>query len=271
MRQSIMQRNTPENSGDMPGMAYYVYGVIENVPVSSICGIDKRHHVFTIPFNGIAAIVSHVSLDEFGEEPLKENLKSLEWVKEKVLGHERVVEEVMRLCTIIPMKFCIIFNNAKRVLGTLEENYNSFTGLLKTYFNKYEWGLKVYCGPMEEAPISAASGREYITLKKRERDMALEHERRVNVSVREIFRKVRGLAEDVRINRVAPREFLPERDKTQVLNASLLVENANTEELSRVVENLGGMYKKDGLLLELAGPMAVYSFVANGRKDEDNK
>lgn len=227
--------------------AYYLYGIIKDEPIGKIS------------YKGISAIVDEVSLDEFGEEPLKKNLESLDWVKDKVFNHEKVIENIMKKTTIIPMKFCTIFNTRERILGLLKEKYDYFNELLERFAGKHEWGVKVYSDirPKVEAK-SPSSGREYLALKKMEEEKIQESEREINVYVEEVFKKIRALSVDFRINRPTPKELLPDSEKEQVLNVSFLVSDSNSSELISTAKGLAGV--------ELVGPLPVYSFV--GDKNE---
>lgn len=224
--------------------AYYLYGVI------------KDEHLGKISYKGISAVADEVSLDEFGEEPLRKNLESLDWVKDKVFNHEKVIESIMKKTTIIPMKFCTIFNNKERILGLLRERYDYFNELLERFAGKHEWGVKVYCDikPKVEAK-SPSSGKEYLVLKKLEEEKAQESEREINTYVEEVFKKIRALSVDFRINRPTPKELLTDSDKEQVLNASFLVADSNFNELIATAKGLAGV--------ELVGPLPVYSFVGD--------
>lgn len=247
----------------MADTGYYLYGVIKDVPLrDKISGIDRRQYVSTVPSNGIAGIVSPVSLDEFGEVPLKQNLESLDWVRDKVFRHEGVVEEVMKKTTIIPMKFCTIFNSTERVLDLLKKKHDFFAKLLETYSGKHEWGVKIYCSikPKTATQQTGGSGREYLTRKKIQQETVAEDERRVNASIEKIFKKLRDLAEDSRINRPTPKELLPYNDKEQVLNASFLMEETNAKRFTVLADELAEEYKEQ-LIVKLTGPLPIYSFI----------
>lgn len=239
--------------------AYYLYGIIKG----------EIEGVSTVSHNEISGVISKVSLDEFGEEALKKNLESMDWVTEKVFNHERVVEDVMKKTTVIPMKFCTIFKSTENILKLLEEKYSYFKELLDRFSNSHEWGLKIYCAARPE-PVSKAisSGREYLMAKKEERERALEFEEAVNNSIEDIYREVRTVSEDFRLNRPTPKELLSGKDKEQVLNASFLVLDSNRDRLIGMADGLAKKYQ--GLELALAGPLPVYSFVG-GDLDEYSK
>ena len=246
----------------MTDTGYYLYGIIKNMPLAdNIPGIDEGA-VLAISFHEIVGIVSAVSLAEFGEVPLKKNLESLDWVRDKVFGHERVIETVMKQTAVIPMKFCTIFNSRERILELLEKKHGLFTELLEKYSDKREWGGKVYCRKKPDVAITpTATGKEYLQMKKRQYELAQEYERRVNKAVDEIFKRINGLAELSRINRPTPQELLPYNDKEQVLNASFLVRETQEKKLRALADELAVHYGEEGLTLELAGPLPVYSFI----------
>lgn len=246
----------------MAGPVYYLYGIIKDIPLKdTIPGIDKKENVFAASCKGIAGIISRVNLDEFGEVPLKQNLESLDWVRENVFSHERVIEEVMRQTTVIPMKFCTIFTATERILELLREKYDYFSNLLERYGGRNEWGVKVYCSiNSKPADKKAGSGREYLMKKKAEQEMELQNEAKVNASVENIFNRIRNLAEDSKINRPTPRELLVCKDKEQVLNVSFLVKDTDRDKLTALVEEMAEEHK-ECLSLELVGPLPVYSFI----------
>ena len=256
----------------MTDTGYYLYGIIKNMPLAdNIPGLDSRGSVFVIPFNDLAGIVSTVNLAEFGEVPLKQNLESLDWVRDKVFGHERVIEVVMKQTAVIPMKFCTIFNSRERVLEELEKKCDFFIKLLEAYSDKREWGIKIYESIKSELSAKpAASGREYLKLKKAQQDTALEHERRVNAMVEKIFKKINSLAESSRINRPTPKELLPHKDKEQILNASFLVLESKEKELSKLVDETARQYSEESLIVELIGPLPVYSFITSNSQGISN-
>lgn len=259
-----MNRNGPRGrKNNMADDGYYLYGIIKNKPdINDLPGIDGRGKVFLVHFDGMAGIASIVNLAEFGEVPLKKNLESMDWVREKVLGHERVVEAIMKQATVIPMKFCTIFNSPERIKELLEKKQVFFTKLLEAFSDKQEWGVKAYCRKDQGMAIKpTATGREYLLMKKKQYEVSLEYERKVNILVEKIFNKINILSELSKINRPTPNELLPHKDKEQVLNASFLVRKSKEKQLSVLVDELAGEHREEGLTVELIGPLPVYNFV----------
>src|SRR5436190_693327 len=101
----------------------YVYGVAwasaaalpDDAP-----GVDPRYPATVIKHGELAAIASPVSLSEFGEEQLRENLNDVEWLEEKARAHENVLGQALRRMTLVPMRLCTIYRSTDHVREMLE-------------------------------------------------------------------------------------------------------------------------------------------------------
>ena len=70
----------------------------ESSQILSVKGIDGKEEVFIIPYQGLEAVVSKVSLEEFASEEIKRKAQEdLSWIKEKAVIHEKVVEEARKI------------------------------------------------------------------------------------------------------------------------------------------------------------------------------
>ena len=83
-------------------LALYLYGIVRaDVRITGgPAGVDARHAVFLLEGNELAAIVSSVPLEEFGEEQLRENLNDVAWLEEKARAHEAVLEAMLESTTV---------------------------------------------------------------------------------------------------------------------------------------------------------------------------
>src|SRR3989338_6706478 len=124
--------------------ALYVYGIVSNREEIPTVWMDPKASLHLFPYQEIAALVSEVDLGEFGESALTQNLKNLEWVKEQVLAHEKVLEKVMDSQTVVPMKFGAIFTSEERLVKVLADSYEEFLELLEKLEGRLEWAVKIY-------------------------------------------------------------------------------------------------------------------------------
>ena len=75
---------------------YCIRKITQGAPEISTKGIDGKGEVFNIAYRGIEAVVSKVSLEEFASEEIqKKGREDLNWIKEKALIHESVIEEAI--------------------------------------------------------------------------------------------------------------------------------------------------------------------------------
>ena len=112
----------------------YIYCINESKePLSfGAIGIGGRgDEVYTVPFRDIGAVVSNSPVKKY---PV---------AREYLISHERVVEEVMKTHTVLPVRFATIAENLEKVRLILEREYHKFIDLLKTMQGKKELGLKI--------------------------------------------------------------------------------------------------------------------------------
>ena len=128
---------------------YYVYCIVADDPGQMLeslprAGIDANYPVYSVPYREILVVVSQVGLQEFGQEQLDSQSEDMNWVQEKAFGHQHVLNVVMGQRTLIPMRFCSIYQSEESICEMLEMYYEGFeTGLAKLE-GKQEWGVKVF-------------------------------------------------------------------------------------------------------------------------------
>ncbi|MDI6892483.1 MAG: GvpL/GvpF family gas vesicle protein [Actinomycetota bacterium] len=95
-------------------------------------GIGNRGDVVsTVGYQDIGAVISN--------SPMTKYVIS----RENMTAHEKVIEEVMKDYTVLPVRFCTIATSAEEVRSLLRKRYLEFKNLLKDMDNKVELGVKV--------------------------------------------------------------------------------------------------------------------------------
>jgi hypothetical protein len=92
---------------------------------------DRGDDVYTLSFQDIAAVVS------------KSPVKKYPVARENLIPHERVIEEVMKTHTVLPVRFATIAENEEKVRQILQREYHRFADLLGSIRGKKELGLKM--------------------------------------------------------------------------------------------------------------------------------
>jgi len=119
-------RNEPSATG------IYVYGVIDRAGMAGLPaeGVAEGYPVMLQPYRAVAAVVSEVPLDEWGQEALEANLADMTWLEARVRAHEAVLDAVLPLATLAPMKFATIYLTPDGVREFLAARYDEFITLL---------------------------------------------------------------------------------------------------------------------------------------------
>jgi hypothetical protein len=210
--------------------------------------------VVTIPYNNLSAVVSDVSTKKHA--PNREN----------TIAHERVIEEVMKDCTVLPARFCTIAASAQEVRDVLRKRYHEFKKLLREMDNKVELGLKALWLSMDAIFDEIVAEKKDIKMLK---DRASKRPNRDDmIRVGELVKKtldekkkreaeyflepLKKISTDVRINN-------PFGDK-MFLNAAFLVDRNREKEFDNEVETLKTEYEERAKIIYV-GPAPPFNFV----------
>jgi hypothetical protein len=221
-------------------------------------GIGKRGDIVsTIGFNDISAVISSSPVTKYVIDP------------ENLTAHEKVIEEVMKDYTVLPVRFCTIANNAEEVRTFLRKRYGEFRGMLRDMDNKVEMGLKARWTDMKRIFDEIAEEDPKVKEgKKKAQDRSTDPtgEKRIALgkAVKEALDKKKILqGEEIlgRFKRVA----LDIRSHDTVgddmfLNAVFLIDRTREKQFDFIVEDLAEGYK-DKADFKVVGPAPPFNFV----------
>jgi hypothetical protein len=262
------------DASDEPG--YYVYGVASAAGAglpAGLAGVDPRHEAKLIEEAGLAAIVSRVSLAEFGEEQLHENLNDVEWLEEKARAHEHVLDEALARMTVVPMRLCTIYRSEEQVHEMLRRERDVMADALHRLEGTKEWGVKVIAEPgaLERAATAASErsadqpgdlspGAAYIREKGREARTRERADRIAASWAEDVHERVAAAAAEALLNPLQNPEVSGHRGE-MVLNGVYLVRDGDTDAFRDTVGGLADQYRERGVSVELTGPWPPYNFV----------
>lgn len=260
---------------------YCIREKTEGAPVISTKGIDEKGEVFVIPFRGLEAIVSGISLEEFASEEIqKKAQEDLSWIKEKALAHEKIIEEAIRkddrVLSLIPMRFGAIFKEKERLEETLNKDYLRIREVLDRIRGKQEWAVKVYLKDREKFEQVIKEKNE--TIKETEKEIAslpegmaffMEEELKEVIS-RELEKELNNIAEvlfeslgkqaiDSTKCKILGKELTGRREP-MVLNTAYLISEEKIEDFKKAAEALNQQIQANGFCLEYSGPWPAYNF-----------
>jgi gas vesicle protein GvpL/GvpF len=261
---------------DEPALGLYLYGIVRaNVRISGeLPGVDRRNNVFLLAGSELAAIVSSVPLEEFGEEPLRENLNEVAWLEEKARAHEGVLEVLLESTTVVPTRLCTIFSDEKQVREMMSRERAPLLEALERLEGKAEWGAKAFAEPgaLERAALErveegaddepVSPGAAYMDRRRREARARENAEEIADGWAQAIHERLARCAAEALLNPLQRRE-VSGRDGDMLLNGVYLVEDREMERFRELAFELGEEYRARGVAVELTGPWPAYNFVKN--------
>lgn len=247
---------------EAPYEGRYVYCVAESSKLANFGKIGiENNEVYTIPHGRICAVVHNCLL-----KPYKS--KDEEEVKNWVKTHQNVIKKTYELGTVIPLSFDIIIKGSNRgVSDWLKREHKSLMQKINRVKGKQEFGIQIFWDKdiiskkisknnkeierLRKMMEGESKGRAYFLKHKLGAAIKGEIEKTGNECFRELYRRIRKHADDIRVGRV-------EKDKRMLMNLSCLVHKNKVKELGAV---LGGINNLEGFSVRFTGPWPPYSFV----------
>jgi hypothetical protein len=248
------------------GEAWWVYGVVAAPDAADLPegleGVAPGTAVRTIVAGDLAAITSPVPLAEFGDEQLRARLEDLAWLERVARAHAGVLEAVLDVRPVVPLRLCTICLTPERVIELLHGQAVAFGRALEALRGRSEWGVQVFA--LSPAPTGAGENTDddpkaYLDRKRRARSRREQaHEKAVTCG-RHVHDAVAEIAVAAVTNPPQQREAHG-RDADMVLNGAYLIPDQRRDELAPLLEMLQREY--GGFAIELTGPWPAYNFVA---------
>ncbi len=239
----------------------YIYGIIRHsgpIDFGSI-GMGKRADlVYGIEYKGITAIVSNSPIIIYEARRIN------------MITHEKVLEEVMKDFTVLPVRFSTISEHSDDagILRIIEKDYKKFDETLIRMEGKKELGLKVMA---KDAPIYESIIEKYDDIRTL-RDKLIHlpvdktHYQRMKIGemVAEALKKEIENYKTSIIDALDPfTEELKVNDnygEMMVLNAAFLVKNETEPAFDKVVNELSEKFS-NFMTFKYVGTLPLYNFV----------
>jgi len=243
--------------------ARYLYAITRGSDPASIADVTGLggSRLEVVEHRGLVAVVSDVDLDEYGEEPLRQNLESIEWLEEVARVHDSVVHAVTALGPTAPLRLATICLDDQGVRRRLDEWYFALEQILDRVEGRMEWSVKVFAPEARAAaPVAAGGslgGADYLRQKRaatEARAHADEVAARVGDEVHDTLSSV-----SVASRRLQPQDpRLTGRPGTMLLNGAYLIEKSDGDAFKTRVAVLAE--SNDSVEISCVGPWPPYSF-----------
>jgi hypothetical protein len=212
----------------------------------------------------LAAVVSDVDLDEYGEEGLRRNLEQLDWLEETARTHDAVVHVLAAHGPTAPLRLATICLDDDGVRRRIDEWYAALQQVLDRIEGRVELSVKVFAPPLDQvvatdSPPDTAKvgGAEYLRRKK----ATVEARRALETASLQAGETVHGELAQVSVaGRLLPAQDprLTGHAGTMLLNGAYLVERAEVSIFERRVKELADQLPE--VTVDLRGPWPPYSF-----------
>jgi hypothetical protein len=245
----------------------YVYAIgraLDEQVLGTTAGVDDSP-LEVVRHRGLDAVVSTVSLAEFGEEGLKRNLENLKWLEGVARRHDDVVHIVAGTGTVAPLRLATICLDDDGVRDRLDEWYSALEQVLDRVQGRMEWSVKTF-GATQEADDGAAStpraggpgaGAAYLQRRRTATETRQQAEAAALACADDVYEQLSSVS--VASRRLRPQDpRLSGHEGTMTLNAAFLVEVDETAGFQAMINRLQNLY--DTVVVVATGPWPPYSF-----------
>jgi len=244
----------------MPDEGKYLYCLIEEASHRTFgpIGIGERgDEVHTLCYRDLACVISSTPMTKYVIS------------RDNLMAHEKVIEDVMKEYTVLPVRFCTIATSIDEIRSLLMKRYQEFKNLLRAMDNKVELGLRVFWLNMDATfKEIGASDREVKLLKekleKKRKNPSLNERVTLGEKVKKVLKKKREAEADEIILTLKPKCTDLRLNETvgdnMVLNSAFLVDRMQEPEFDDLVDKLTQKHK-DRLKFKYVGPAPPFNFV----------
>jgi Gas vesicle synthesis protein GvpL/GvpF len=242
---------------------HYVYGVLpygQHVPdlAHGPDGVDVQ----LVVGHGLAAAVSELPADRYGEEEFRAHREDPVWLQELATAHHRVLASIALHGDVVPLRMPTLCRSRQSVLELLDTQGEVLHHALAAVSGRVEWGVKLYAEPRPDGgqKVEAASGRDYLGQRMAQGQARDEERQRRGDVVRACHSALSLTADDATVN--APQDpALSGRSEPMLLNGAYLVARQLESAFLAVLDaHAGGPCREAGIVAEVTGPWPPYNF-----------
>jgi len=252
------------------GSGRYVYCIADSGEMVNLGQIGvEDSEVYTIPYNGLCAVVHNCSA-----EPYKSEDEGA--VKGWVQTHQKVLDVAIETFdTVLPLGFDTIVRSEDEVdpeqvvKDWLKDDFESLSEKIDRVRGKQEFGVQIFYDPkvmgeviarengeiqkLKEEMAAQKPGMAYMSKRKVEKAVKEEMEKRAQQHFKDFYGVIMNQVDDIKVEKVKR-----DKGKTMFMNLSCLVLKEKVEELGGELERIDSM---KGFSVRFTGPWAPYSFV----------
>jgi hypothetical protein len=251
--------------------ATYVYCIVQSPGAPDLTGVPEGLPGTSSPRvlplapslpENLWLVAADAPLPDYSGESIDAHLPDLDWVGDRALAHERVVEHFAASWPILPLKLFTLFSSDERAAQALRERQEDIGRVLARIAGRVEWGVRILfqetkarkAEPREPPP---ATGKGFLLRKKEEKDSARGLAGRARAAVDQAY-------EDLACRSVAARRHQPEVGEggaRLLLDAAFLVPKGDGDGFEAAVQQWADRLAEHACDLNLTGPWPPYNFI----------
>ena len=241
---------------------HYVYGVLPGGqhPPDLAPGPDGAE-VQLVEGQGLAAAVSELPEDRYGEQEFRTHAEDPVWLQELASAHHRVLASIALHGDVVPLRMPTLCRTRQGVLELLDARGDALRQAIASVSGRVEWGVKLYAEPRPaEQQVQAASGRDYLGQRMAQGRARDEKRLRRGDAVRACHDALASAADHAVVN--PPQDpALSGRREPMVLNGAYLVARERESDFLAVLDaQAAGPCREAGVVAEITGPWPPYNF-----------
>jgi hypothetical protein len=236
--------------------------------------INSWSPVSVIDLDQVAAVVSGVSLDEFPPAESDREPADPRWMLPRICQHEEVIEAVMGLSPVLPVRFGAVFSSVAVLGQYLRRRHDAIAGFLEDIAGKQELAVKAFLDPQKttDAVIDSDAGlrarRENLPespgtrylLERKLHETAARMAHRWGQGVAEdVLRELSARADKVRLLRLHA-SAVSGHGGDMILNAAFLLRSSESQAFRGCADRLALGLAPQGIELQCTGPWPPFSF-----------
>ncbi len=208
------------------------------------------------------AVVQSVPQADYGEAALARGLQDLDWVGERAIAHERVIESFLSATALLPMQLFTLFTSDDRVVEHVRKDRARIGRILRRVEKKVEWGLRLTWNEKAARERTgrkpAKSGAEFLARKRDVLDVTRKQLAEARTAANRVYKAIdRQAAASQRrtsLERAAPGSRL-------LLDAAFLVPVARSTAFKSAVREQTRALRGTGIETSVTGPWPAYNFI----------
>ena len=214
--------------------------------------------------DGLWLVASSVPESEYSEDALVRGLQDLDWVGQRAMEHEAVVEHFLGAPAVLPMQLFTLFTSDDRAVAHVAGDRKRITRILARIERQVEWGLRLTWDEkaaretIDRAHDQPATGTAFLS---RKRDLLNVNRVQLNTARAEADRLYRAMAReatDAR-RRKATEQAVP--GSRLLLDAAFLVPVRKAGAFRAALRRNSKTLGRSGLVVSLTGPWPPYNFI----------